>query len=326
MSVPLQLEPARCGRKLSFDEVLSGKFPKGAIAERKEDDCRYLLHVNPAGDGKNYLTSRRQSVKDGRYVEKQDWCTVLRDFPFSPRLKGYVFDGGIVVPGKVSTDVVHAMRIGKGFHYALWDILYAGSVDCRAFPLQERWAMIDRIEEQLPFEYVRVGLRSRNPAALLRTIIAQKGEGIVLKDPTAPYGQGWTKVKKKQHFDVIVLGYNKPTSAIYASKGWIGQIVCGQIEQTAGVDQDQQVQMHKSAAYIKIGGTTYVCRYVANVKNMTDELRALISADPDKYIGRVLELSAQEQLRSGALRNPSVVGWRDDKNPTDCVLRIGDEA
>jgi ATP-dependent DNA ligase len=324
----LQLLPARCTKKLTVDEALAGKLPQGHIGEVKEDDCRYLLHVDPLGNGQNYLTSRRISKQTGRYVEKQDWCPFIRDYKFPKKMRGFVFDGGIYKPGLVSTDVVRAMRQGEGVSYVAWDFLLSPDCDYRELKQRARWGLLDCLAPEYP-AWLTPSVRHGAVARLLKDVLAKGGEGIVTKDPEALYGAGWTKVKKKAMYDVIVLGYNEPDSEIYAAKGWIGQIICGQIEFESAVKHFQKVTfVGKENAAINIEKVPYYCRLVANVKNMTDELRARISANPDKYIGKVLQLSAQEQLKSGKLRNPSVsdVEFRDDKNPEDCLLRIGDEA
>lgn len=322
----LQLTPARCTRKLSFDDVLAGKYPAGHKAEVKEDDCRYLLHIDPLGNGRNYLTSRRISKQTGRFVEKQDWCPFIRDFRFPRDMRGVVLDGGIYKPGLVSTDVVRAMRQGEGVSYVCWDILHGTTNQMTDARQKVRWSILAGYSSYFP-DWLHLSKKHDDPVKLLRKIDAENGEGIVLKDPDALYGYGWTKVKRKETFDVIILGFNKPTSEIYAAKGWIGQIICGQIKYADSRDYTAKVNMFDHGASIRLeDGQHYWCVFVANVKNMTDELRAKISANPSKYIGRVLTLSAQEQLKSGKLRNPSVIGLRDDKEAVECTLRIGQEA
>jgi len=322
----MQLTPARCTRKLSFEDVLAGKFPAGHLAEVKEDDCRYLLHINPLGNKVNYLTSRRISKQTGKFVEKQDWCPFIRDFKFPADMRGVVLDGGIYKPGLVSTDVVHAMRQGEGVSYVCWDILHGTTSPTLGVEQRIRWGLLNGYSSNFP-EWLHLSKKHNDPVKLLRRIDAANGEGIVLKDPYALYGSGWTKVKRKETFDVIILGFNEPTSEIYAKKGWIGQIICGQIKYLTGQTQSMKCMKRGSGYTIRLeDGEVYFCVEVANVKNMTDELRAKISANPSKYIGRVLTLSAQEQLKSGKLRNPSVVGWHIDKEAVDCMLRIGEEA
>lgn len=330
MSNVKQLAPARCTSKLSVADALAGKFPKSWRGEIKEDDCRYLLHIDPLGTGINYLTSRRISVQTGRYVEKQDWCPFIRDYKFSPKLRGYVLDGGIYRPGLKSTDVVSAMRQGGEVFYVCWDILLTQGADLTVnTPQTGRWLSMDENFGLGLFpKWLKKSARQHDPVDLLKKVLAEGGEGIVLKDPLATYGKGWTKVKKMSTFDTIILGYNKPDSEIYAAKGWIGQIICGQIDTSVPDPQKlfNRVSMFEAGAIMKQNSRRYFLKYVAKVKNMTDDLRAKISANPDHYIGKVLELSAQEQLPSGRLRHPSVVGIRTDKPFTDCVLRIGDEA
>jgi ATP-dependent DNA ligase len=62
------------------------------------------------------------------------------------------------------------------------------------------------------------------------------------------------------------------------------------------------------------------------VKNMTDALRAEISKNQAMFKGTVLEISAQERLKSGKFRNPSIVMPRYDKDSSLCRYNPSVEA
>lgn len=127
-------------------------------------------------------------------------------------------------------------------------------------------------------------------------------EGLILKPKSegAYLGGGqkvkhWIKVKKDHTVDMIVMGYELSTAETKAGKGMVEHLVCG-----AYVDGELK-------ELTKTGG-------------MTHEMQLDIVANWETYKGRVVELKHFGQFKSGALRHPSVVRFRDDKRPTDCTF------
>jgi ATP-dependent DNA ligase len=51
---------------------------------------------------------------------------------------------------------------------------------------------------------------------------------------------------------------------------------------------------------------------------MTESLREELSVNPDKYIGKVIEIDAMERTKDKALRQPVFVRFRSDKLPEEC--------
>lgn len=52
---------------------------------------------------------------------------------------------------------------------------------------------------------------------------------------------------------------------------------------------------------------------------LSDSERSAIFAEPNSYIGRVLEVAGKgKYYGTGLLRHPSFVRWRDDKHPLEC--------
>lgn len=299
-----QIEPASCVGKYDAQGVAEGKIniPHGYVAEDKKDDLRYLLQIYPNGSKKNYLTSRRISKETGKYVEKQDWCPVVRDHKFTVSLADTIFDGGWHGEG-ISSDVVHQMRQGEGA-YCAFDILFYRGRDMRDETQTTRSALMREIVRQLGLSWMTYNeqIPDHKIRAALQAALKAGKEGLVMKDPLSKYGRGWYKVKRKETFDVIIIGYHAPDSVIYAAKGWIGQIEMG--------------QMLPNGKIVSLG----------YVKNMTDALRAKISAFKNSYLNTVLEISAQERLKSGKFRNPSVIMPRPDKSPALCRFNPAVEA
>lgn len=317
-----QIEPARIKKKITVEEMRSGKYPPGCIVEEKTDDCRYLLQLRPNGAKINYLTSRRISKQTGEYVEKQNWMPILRDWNFGG-LTDVVIDGGLYDPKNpraFASDVIKAMKLGTA-HYRAFDLLRVNGVDLTNLSWKERRlrlvSLIKVINETCECPLITASKRIKDaPIDYLNKILKAGGEGIVLKDPSAPYGEGWTKVKRKSTYDVFITGYEAPTSEIYAKKGWFGALKIAQMKYEPGKVFKGKKSISSSAAPIDLG----------QVKNMTDELRAKISADRKKYIHAVVEISAETRLDSGKFRNPSVIQLRDDRDAESCIFRPNDEA
>jgi ATP-dependent DNA ligase len=106
----------------------------------------------------------------------------------------------------------------------------------------------------------------------------------------------WIKQKKKREFDVVILRFTDARFGLTGQfEGMVGAVVFGQ---------------YKNGELIEIGQASGFD--VATRQDMTD--------NPDKYIGKVAVVEAQE--RSSArdrLRHAQFKGLRDDKRPEECV-------
>lgn len=133
------------------------------------------------------------------------------------------------------------------------------------------------------------------------------GEGIILKYLDGGYNRrSWAKVKRSETYDCVIMGWNDATpmtkkvngdvspSRLHLN-GWIGSLVLGQYRQ---------------------GHLVKVC----DCSGMDDATRAEISFDPASFIGRVVEVRAQERTPDGKLLSPRFIRWRPDKNPTQCDI------
>lgn len=103
------------------------------------------------------------------------------------------------------------------------------------------------------------------------------------------------RMKRAVSMDYVCMGFEDSDSDTYA--GWGVASILGGL-------------------YID-GSLVQVCR----VPGITDELRAEFFNNREKYVGRVFEAHGKRVFKSGALRHPEFIRWRDDKLPKDCVLR-----
>lgn len=316
----LQLEPAKARATLKdfmWDD--HNQWP----ADEKLDGTRYLCHL--AVDGKNRFTSRRKSVNGGLYVEKTDNFPHLAKIQW-PNLHDTIIDGEIVIAGgeSKSSDVTSitgglpatALKFQEehGFvDYVIFDILFFKGTDIRDYPQKIRMTFLKYLFQEEFKSNAHIKLIKQvwdNKKEFYEKIVANGGEGVILKNSVAKYGvlTAWAKVKKEAKFDVFITGYlppeqistkvsGKTSITRYADKGWIGSITLGQYN---------------------VDGTMRNC---GSVSGMDETVRALLSNHQDKYIGRVIEISAQERISSGFFRHPRFERFREDKGACDCVYR-----
>lgn len=159
----------------------------------------------------------------------------------------------------------------------------------------------------------------------LTEIINSGGEGMVAKDinskyrislekPQSPLKNSWIKIKREFNGDFVVIGFDEPNKLYtgehlntheywegdipitkYYANNWIGGIKFAEYENGILVER----------------GTVS--------SGLTEDLRADISANPNKYIGVVLEIDGMERISdTKAIRQPVFKRFRDDKLPEEC--------
>lgn len=287
------------------------------VVERKLDGHRFKLHVMSDG---NRLDSRRISDVTGAYVEKTDNVPHIRDSIMCD-LAGTVFDGEICA-GKDSNSVAHALGSHadetekSSVKYVIFDILFFKGLDVRMKSDKVRRTLLELCFNRFSVKDVeRIELMPRSLSmtpdqkkAVLVAALEANEEGVMMKDITKPYGSGWTKIKKKATFDVVVMGYAPPkekslkkgqaqeTETKYFKNGWIGAIIFGQY----------------------VNGTLVEC---GQTSGFDDSIRKAVSENKESFLGKPFEIEAQERFSTGKFRHPRFIRWRDDKSAFDCVYR-----
>lgn len=315
--MPIQLEMAKCHNRIK-DEYWDDN--NEWIAEAKLDGSRYLWHIE---NDRNYLTSRRISVKTGQYVEKSDCIPHLRDLKLKNFKSTIILDGEIMVPNsweKISSSVTsivgslpeRAIELQEehGYlEYHIFDILFYEGEDCREYSLSKRQNFFKAVYyESYLFnnQYIKlIESTMKDKKLYYEKIVKDGGEGVVLKNLNSIYGKDWIKVKKEETWDVVIIGYKdakeytekvsgeKSISKFY-ERGWIGAIEFGQYKD----------------------GNLNSYGYCSG---MTEDVRAEISNNKEKYIGQTIEMKAQQRLKSGHFRHPVFVRFRQDKSPEECI-------
>lgn len=313
-----QFEPAGCQKTFTFAAFKSftDKDLTGLVGEEKFDGRRYLFQVRPNGAKHNYLTSRRIGKNSGLMVEKQDSLPYLKGCAFGPC--DTVYDSELLHPdGGTSHEA--ATAIAQGFAVCrIFDVLRFAGKDVRALPLSERWKLLNTVKGILP-DRVDLVPHSTRPRKLLAAVRAVDGEGIILKMPSAVYGEGWFKVVSEEFADVVVVGYEMSSSDRYGPNKWIRGVKIGQWMPVNILDKNAKLD-HPLVEMTKIKGRTMGLFQLGQVSGFTEAERARISENMEKTRGRVMIIRFKGREASGAFRHPRFHDWHPDKNRNECIF------
>lgn len=335
-----------------FHEVVGKLYPqraKGVEADKIPwDNKNYIFQVKEDGDrrllyftkDKVINTSRSKGADTGLPVVKTDNVPHIRDL-IIPELEGTIID----------CEFIH----NRGFQDGVRKIM--GCLPEKAIQRQEEWGLIEvyvfdiiaykgillhesslkhrlsKLEEvyntyfkDIPFFHLFKTVEGSKEELIqqFEDLVANGGEGFVAKDIysqyrlstekcQSPLKNAWIKVKREFNGDFVVTGFEEPTKEYtgdhlgthqywindepvteFYYKEWIGAIKFGEFENGKLVER-------------------------GSVSGITKELRAVISANPESYIGKVMELDAMERTKDKALRQPVFKRFRDDKHPSDCI-------
>lgn len=194
-------------------------------------------------------------------------------------------------------------ELGKTMTFILYDMLMWDGVSYHDEYQRDRRAML---KEGFPFGSSNLFLNPifTDPSRfgeLFDTLITHGIEGIIIKNTEATYlfegrpNETWYKVKAAVTLDMIVSGY---TDGAGKYEGLIGTV------EFSRMDEDGNLV------------------YVGRCSGMTDDLRREITANKDKYMGKVIEVKANELVGSKEYRSPrhpQFIAFRFDKNPEDCT-------
>ena len=264
------------------------------IVEKKLDGSRYLLYL----DENSKLLSRRISSVTNQYVDKTDNCPHITK-KISSIFWGTVLDGEVTHPTREKSDettsimgcdpetAVEKQKIFGWLKYTVYDILKYKGVDLRNQPLSVRKEKLKEFLNELG-SLLPIVMNPSYPAqqaeALYNEVVSKGGEGVMLKDLNALYGQGWYKVKKTVTYDVFIVGYKK-TKTFTLRFG-----------------------MYKDGKIVEIGSVP-----------VPPTLNAEIEKNKDAYLMKVMEIKAQEKTKSGSFRHPRFMKFRDDKDASQCI-------
>jgi ATP-dependent DNA ligase len=133
------------------------------------------------------------------------------------------------------------------------------------------------------FEFVRW---MHSPLLLWEYVVANGLEGIVIKDPSAPFGDPWYRMKQIVEVDFICTGvsHNRRTGHVSLEASTL-----------------------RNGALVHVGNVP-----VYGLEQGT------IAAHAGEYVGRVFKARGFEVTPKGGLRSPKFLEWHADKVPGEC--------
>jgi ATP-dependent DNA ligase len=331
-----QITPGKC--KAISKEVLTQAGVSDWVMEEKIDGHRALLHFGRDLD-RAYLTSRRISKVTKRFSEN-GLCVphILEEvarFVENWRSGYTVIDGEIVVEAGTVEDVQSVMgakpenaiswqKAHMKATFIAYDILWMNGQDIRGEHYYNRTISLKSLLLRDQFEFIRIHESKSTYGgvqAFFESVIAAGGEGIVVKDVMAKYGQGVWKLKGVDTFDVVISGFQD-------GKGKFKELI-GAIEFSC-FDGDDLVKVGKcsgmedGAVYWAFEGDkgkdsgNYLipCREDPGPEGS----RSWFTHHRDSLIGTVIEVKSSGLTAKGKLRHPRFLRTRPDKDKTMCPL------
>lgn len=332
-------------QKAKFSKAME----KGYALTLKRDGALYRAIVEKDSV---MLQSRTISKTTGSFVEKQDRVPDITK-ALSKLPPDTVLMGEICFPlsmgNLISSDVVSIMgclapkaiqrQEATPLNYYIFDVLMYDGEPFYNRPYQVRIEKLKEIEGLLRGEE-RVEVAQpifKDIEKTLENYLDNGWEGGVLMKLDEPYmfekRPAWKSIKVKQTSDTVDLvitgttppikGYTGkyPASHQYWENIKTGELVEGNYYSNGGY-LPVSVNYFKS----KIGGLQLSAYYneqlieVARVSNLTDEIRDLITDDPESYMGTVVEVGAMMiDVEKKSLRHPKLLNLRPDKNAEECL-------
>jgi len=294
----LEIEPARA-KSGGIEKLWSDPT---WVAEEKLDGWRFLIHFG--GDlERAYMTGRRISDVTGKYSEKGLCVPCL--WPKWDDCGYTVIDGEVMPPtsfrdiaGIMNVDPEQARariaEIGEPTYHA-FDLLFLNGKDIREVPWLHRKLMLEKLVPELSNTLIQVTRHTGDKKSMFDSVISCGGEGVILKDISGQYGEGWKKAKREHTLDVVITGFTEArfgrTGRIF---GQVGALVVS----------------------VYLGDGTPL--EVAQVSGMDDATRRHITDNKDHWLGKVIEITAQEWAKD-RLRHPRFLRARPEANPRDCT-------
>ena len=283
------------------------------VAEEKLDGSRYVLYIG--GDPyerqtkfPNTLLSRRVSTVDLKHVDRSLNLPHICEKNYSA-LEGTVLDGEIQAVDFLATNsvmnsapalAVQKQKEGGWVRYHVFDVMCFRGKDVRHLPLEQRRKILEAVVAKMDNEYVKpIKQIAVNLADYFTEIVGKGGEGVIVKDLRLGYGIGWSKMKKVYDVSCVISGFKAGN---------------GKYESSVGA---MALSVYHKGALVEIGYAS----------GFDDKLRNEMAKNPEAYIGKVVDVFAQEIQNSkrsadspvGRLRHPTFNRFRDDLNAEDCT-------
>lgn len=343
----------------SFTSAFKGNKREKAIELCKSE--RYLGSRKMDGtwnclikdmDGKFHLRSRTKNVGGG-YADKHEWIpqitNELKNIPNGSVILGEIYFPNDEGSRKVTSvfncllDKSLQRQEEKPLHFYSFDVIAWNGKSLINTPFEERIKFLNDIPS---VEYVKIAEYISGEALwdLFIETLESGGEGIVIQRKDCKYlcnkRTAWMTLKMKKELeetiDAFIDGDYKPAKIEYDGKEIVNWPYWENIKTGEKVDKNKYIEYSQGAPWMPITKGHYhgwagsisfsVMRdgepfHIGWISGVTDLLKEEIITNPDKWIGKVVELTAMQidHIEDNyTFRHGKIEKWRDDKKPKDC--------
>ena len=269
------------------------------VAEPKLDGARFMLYLDADDTGdRAYFYSRRDFPRIDRAANVPH---IAKKYSIT----GIILDGEAIreaatclgdtssIMLSLPAEAIRKQQTDGNIVFHAFDILFYKGEDLCRLPLWRRREILAFVVKTLDNPDIRIVPQVTDVPSYFRAVVDNGGEGVVVKNIHNGYGVGWAKWKRRGDVSCVITGF-KPGKGKY--EGQVGAI--------------------EVAAFNQVGKLTPI----GFASGMTDAVRHDISTQPDKYIGTVVDIFAQEMTKDFRLRHPVFHRFREDIDPTDCTI------
>jgi bifunctional non-homologous end joining protein LigD len=201
--------------------------------------------------------------------------------------------------------------------YAVFDCLYQDGRDLRRDPLAARRRTLETVIGKN--ERLLLARRLAKNGLVASRVAKRKGyEGVVAKELASPYVEKrsgkWLKVKVRQEDEFVIVGYTAPSG----HRCYFGALLLGAYD-------------HGALRYVGKVGTGVSESMLASLFRTFQPLVRKTSPLVNPPRGRgithlaprlVAQIAFEERTADGKLRQPVLLGLRDDKKPAEIVMPV----
>ena len=323
-------------------------------AEKKDG---YFTKFVKDEDGNCQLLSRSRNV-NGEFPNKIGHVPQFQSF-FDSLPNGTVFLGEVYFPsnpgsnqvtkilGCLEKKAIDRQEIGEKLHFYIFDVLAYNGTSWLKLKTEYRFhALMGLAAEAYKSEYVEWAQYKTGQELwdMLQNILASGGEGIVLLHKDGLYEPGkrpsktTMKVKKelRETIDCFFTGRASAPTKEYCGKDiehweyWVDVVTDERLpigEHYFKFDMEHRLIVAVTKPYYNHwAGSLEIALVDTDANNKVVSIGYLsglpdeIKANYKDYAKRVIEVGAMQITEDGALRHGKMIGWRDDKDWTQCSL------
>ena len=339
-------------------EDIKRRITSGAyLCSIKKDGhyCRFIKDDN----GQIRMQGRTKGV-EGEYLDKHEWVPQLNNF-FAAIPNGTCFLGELYFPhqsgsrkvttilGCLQSKAIERQEKGEKLHYYIFDVWAWNGKSCLNKTLDERVAILQEVKTYYKTDFVEFAEFYEGEEAWdkLGEALEAGEEGMVAiqrvskPEPDKRTSYKSIKIKKEinQTIDAFIDGSYKEPTREYSGKSIETWALWYNVKTSERYNTNQFKEYCAGAPIIPVtkpffynyaGAISFSVMkdgkpvHIGYISGVSDEMKAGIVKEPEKWVGRVFEISCMEVEKTGisetgySLRHAKVIGERVDKKPEDC--------